>query len=143
MVSNRTPLSRNIVNKQHTRLAEREPVILFDVPTQGGDLKGWPAFCGKYGRGGKIVDSFCLKAEAGDGLICSNSGLACSCVCVCCAAASRCHKDFENMNNKSGHLTAGHSTATTLTHTSNPGSSLPNLACLGTTILARCSKIAV
>lgn len=50
MVSNHTPLSRNIVNKQHTRLAEREPVILFDVPTQGKDLEGWPAFCGKYGR---------------------------------------------------------------------------------------------
>lgn len=37
-----------------------------------------------------------------------------------------------SVNNKSGHLTAGHFTAATLTHTSSPGSSLPNLPCLDT-----------
>lgn len=42
-------------------------------------------FVGNTGGEKKKVDSFCLKAEAGDGLICSNSGLVGSGVYVCAA----------------------------------------------------------
>lgn len=107
--------------------------LLFDVIfvlTLEGDLEG----CAEQ----RI--SFCLRADSGSSLICCNGALL---PCTCSPLMPAMPQAPLSMNNKSGHLTAGHFPSATLTHTSSPGSSLPNLPCLDTKTVACYSEIAL
>lgn len=89
------------------------------------------------------ADTFVSQGRFSNSVICFNGALL---LCTCSsllAMLGGCLRE----NSKSGHLTAGHYTATTLTHTSSPGvsqqSSLPNLPCLDTETVACYSEIAL
>lgn len=87
----------------------------------------------------KTADTFVSQGRFSNSLICFNGALLlCTCSSLLAMLGGRLR-----VNSKSGHLTAGHYTATTLTHTSSPGSSLPNLPCLDTETVACYSEIAL
>lgn len=113
------------------------PVWCDLVLTLEGDIEDGAAFLWEIQ---KPADSFCLKAESGNSLICSNCALL---LCMCSPFVLAMPRGPRSANNKSGHLTAGHFTAATLTHTSSPESSLPNLPCLDTKTVACYSEIAL
>lgn len=85
------------------------------------------------------ADTFVSQGRFSNSVICFNGALLlCTCSSLLAMLGGRLR-----VNSKSGHLTAGHYTATTLTHTSSPGSSLPNLPCLDTETVACYSEIAL
>ncbi len=115
----------------------RAPVWCDLLLTLEAGMEGSAAFCGEIQ---KQQIPFCLKAESGNSLICSNGVPQ---LCSCSPLVSAMPRGPLSVNNKSGHLTAGHFTAAALTHTSSPGSSLPNLPGLDTKTVACYSEIAL
>lgn len=109
----------------------------------GGRARGMSRFFFSFFFFGRHKSSRSLLSEGrvSNSLICFNGAPAL--VCVRSVPVLATPGGPLNRNSKSGHLTAGHFTAETLTHTSNPGSSLPNLPSMDTKTVACYGEIAL